>query len=411
MYNPFIINWNTVPMTYNDSWTYLEMLGKCVTQIKINASKIAENAAAIAELDTRVDGIEARVDFLEENMVTREQMDNAIQAAKDDIAEDIEDAIDDLEDWCNDRFLTSSALEGYATETYVINSIGDALEYYYTIGDMNDILDVIRASTVKKTEYDEQVNTILSDINSLSMRLNYDGTCKLRVIDLTDVSQAVITDNVAVLTIPDTNYTAVQLNVSYTVADVSNTYEKNISLFVNRGTTGKDFVVYSMQLGGAITVADNNGEITVTIAKPSGTEVVTYVAASTVVYTAAVEPSAAKKQEWFRKADANGDGMIDSRDASIILGYYAALSSGQAEGGDAGFRTYCENHTNDEGEPAPIVTSDGQYIYPDANLDGKCNAVDASYVLTFYTEVQTGHYNGNAEGWYQYLKASHVELN
>lgn len=398
MYNPFIINWNTVPMTYNDSWTYLEMLGKCVTQIQINASKIAENAAAISELDTRVGGVETRVTFLEENMVTRTDMEDAIQAAKDDIAEDIEDAIDDLEDWCDERFLTASALEGYATESYVTTSIGDVLVDYYD----KDAADALLDTKVNKEEYNTQINKIITDINAIAMNNQITGNSKLRVIDLTDVSQATITDNVAVLTIPDTNYTAVQLNVSYTVADVSNTYEKNVSLFVNRGTTGKDFVVYSMQLGGAITVVDNNGEITVTIAKPSGTEVVTYVTASAVVYTAAVEPSAAKKQEWFRKADADGDGMIDAVDASRVLGYYAALSTGEATGGNAGYQAYCE--------AKGLTTGDGQYIFPDANLDGLCNAVDASYILKFYAECATGTYNNTPEGWYQYLKTLNVDF-
>lgn len=398
MYNPFIINWNTVPMTYNDSWTYLEMLGKCVTQIQINAGKIEDNRVAIAALDDRVGAVETRVTFLEENMVTRSDMEDAIQAAKDDIAEDIEDAVDDLEDWCNERFLTSSALEGYATESYVTTSIGDVLVDYYD----KDAADALLDTKVNKEEYDTQINKIITDINAIAMNNQITGNSKLRVIDLTDVSQATITDNVAVLTIPDTDYTAVQLNVSYTVADVSNTYEKNISLFVNRGTTGKDFVVYSMLLGGAITVVDNNGEITVTIAKPSGTEVVTYVAASAVVYTAAIEPSAAKKQEWFRKADADGDGMIDAVDASRVLGYYAALSTGEATGGNAGYQAYCE--------AKGLTTGDGQYIFPDANLDGLCNAVDASYILKFYAECATGTYTNNPEGWYQYLKTLNVDF-
>lgn len=158
-----------------------------------------------------------------------------------------------------------------------------------------------------------------------------------------------------------------------------------------------------MALGGALTVQDANGTITVTVAKPSGTEIITFTGAGVVVYTAAVEPTPTDKQTLFRKADADGDGMIDAVDASRILAYYAALSAGEAEGGDAGFRAWCEANN--------ITTGDGQYIYPDANLDGKVNAIDASYVLSFYAEAAVGHYANTPDGWYQYLINNNVDVN
>ena len=112
MYNPFIINWNTVPMTYNDSWTYLEMLGKCVTQIQINANKIEENRVAIQGHENRLKHLETevipaineRLDTIELNMVTKSELEEAIA-----------DATEEIKEWADDSFLTSTDLQGYAT--------------------------------------------------------------------------------------------------------------------------------------------------------------------------------------------------------------------------------------------------------------------------------------------------------
>ena len=193
------------------------------------------------------------------------------------------------------------------------------------------------------------------------------------------------------------------MNVSYTVQDTNNTYTKNASVWVKKSTTGSDFELYSMTLGGALTVQDANGTITVTVAKPSGTEIITFTGAGVVVYTAAVEPTPTDKQTLFRKADADGNGKIDARDASTILAYVAALSTGQAEGGDEGFRAWCMENN--------ITTGDGLYIFPDANLDGRVNSIDASYVLTFYSEASGGHYTNNPDGWYQYLIDKNINVN
>lgn len=398
MYNPFIINWNTVPMTYNDSWTYLEMLGKCVTQIQINANKIEENRVAIQGHENRLKHLETevipaineRLDTIELNMVTMAELEKAIAGVTEDITE-----------WAEGKFLTSDDLQGYATKEWCEENFvtSDTLDSYYTKNETNNLLK----GYVDKDTYTKQINTIITNINSIIIGQQTAGSTKYRAIDLTDNTQAAIADNVATLTIPDSNYTAVVVNVSYTVQDASNTYTKNASVWAKRSTTGNDFVLYSMALGGALTVQDANGTITVTVAKPSGTEIITFTGAGIVVYTAAVEPTPTDKRTLFRKADADGDGKIDADDASIILAYYTALSGGQAEGGDTGFRAWCE--------AKGYTTGDGQYIFPDANLDGIINSVDASYVLRFYTEAAGGRYTNNPDGWYQYLIDSNIDVN
>lgn len=77
-----MINWNTVPATYNDSLSYMEMLGKCITvcqqlfdrvgeieidseQISINKEDISYLKDSVYALAERVDDIAGRVETLE----------------------------------------------------------------------------------------------------------------------------------------------------------------------------------------------------------------------------------------------------------------------------------------------------------------------------------------------------------
>ena len=70
-----MINWNTVPATYNDSLTYMEMLGKCITvcqqlfdrvsEIEIDSEQININKQDISYLKDSVYALAERVDGLE----------------------------------------------------------------------------------------------------------------------------------------------------------------------------------------------------------------------------------------------------------------------------------------------------------------------------------------------------------
>lgn len=70
-----MINWNTVPMTYNDSLSYMEMLGKCITvcqqlydrveQIVIDSEQININKEDISYLKDAVYALADRVDDID----------------------------------------------------------------------------------------------------------------------------------------------------------------------------------------------------------------------------------------------------------------------------------------------------------------------------------------------------------
>ena len=74
----------------------------------------------------------------------------------------------------------------------------------------------------------------------------------------------------------------------------------------------------------------------------------------------------------YTLGDVNNDGMIDAVDASVVLAYYARISTNQ----DGGF-------------------TELQKLAADFNHDGKVDAVDASNILSYYTYISTGSEKGN----------------
>ncbi|EWM54116.1 dockerin type I domain-containing protein [Ruminococcus flavefaciens] len=74
----------------------------------------------------------------------------------------------------------------------------------------------------------------------------------------------------------------------------------------------------------------------------------------------------------YTLGDVNNDGMIDAVDASVVLAYYARISTNH----DGGF-------------------TELQKLAADFNHDGKVDAVDASNILSYYTYISTSSEKGN----------------
>lgn len=78
--------------------------------------------------------------------------------------------------------------------------------------------------------------------------------------------------------------------------------------------------------------------------------------------------------------DINGDGKVNSVDASMIFAAYSAISTGQDPG-----------------------LTDEQLDACDADRDGRITSKDASLVLTFYSLVSVGRYDGSPSSWTEYM--------
>jgi hypothetical protein len=74
-----------------------------------------------------------------------------------------------------------------------------------------------------------------------------------------------------------------------------------------------------------------------------------------------------KMYDSIETGDINGDGMIDSSDASLVLAEYAKIQTGEDE-------TFTKE----------------QNIAADVNKDGVIDSSDASKILSYYAMVSTG---------------------
>lgn len=79
--------------------------------------------------------------------------------------------------------------------------------------------------------------------------------------------------------------------------------------------------------------------------------------------------------------DADGDGLVNSADASIILDAYSKISTGEKTG----------------------LTWE-QLQAADADMDGRITSSDASLIMGFYSALATGRYECTIEGWTAYLE-------
>ena len=232
---------------------------------------------------------------------------------------------------------------------------------------------------------------------------------------LTDATVASVTDvtthtelAVTLADIETHDYAAI--NITYTVTSTNNgTFRNSVSCVIPLGasiansTEGRRFEMYSLSYGGRVsfqhTASDTFG---VWVDKPSGTDTIDFEDVTIITYQSKTEVSPAQKQYMYNQADANADGLIDASDASIILSFYAAISTNQYTGDLQGWIDYCDDHN--------ISAHASGYIFPDPNNDGLCDAVDASLVLSFYAAISVGQYAGTPDGWYQFLTDRGVSI-
>ena len=395
-----LINWNTVPMTFNDSWTYLEMLGKCVTQITINAKNIAENRARIEDHEERLVNIETvvipailtRLDTIEETMVTKTELSTILE----DYA---------TRAWVTENFVSAAILDDYATRAWVTeNYVENAqLDNYYTKAQSDDRYAL-------KTELRSVTDDLNSQISRIRMLAKAKGTSVYYEPDMQDVTITDGTTSIYAETadlsdiVPDFEYDAAMVNVEYTVNNQGVHYNHTVSIHVRKSGRGESFEMYAANYGGKVAIGDALGHFYAQIDKPSGTEIITLNAISLVLYEKGIAATPAEKARYFRTADLNGDGEISVDDAQSLLRFYTeAQVSGVYPNTPEGFVQWAQAINPDTGEPN-LVPVDSQYVYPDANQDGIVDVVDPNFVLRFYGQSLSGYYdNTSPDDYYEYM--------
>lgn len=366
-----MINWNTVPAFYNDSYTYMEWLGKVTAKVE--------------DHETRLTLAEAEIDALQEDMAavksTLENHEGRISANEAAIAA-LQPVVNELYTWYDDT--AKDAVEYVVTVrkqlTTALTTTIPALQEQ-TTENTAAIIELQRGGAIN---YQDITSTLTS--STTPTRINISAS-------YTRLSPAETEIDLALqftLRYNNTNYIfytrdfvhipggSARYNVSPDAA-IKYTLGVNFSGGITFSIT--DFIVG----GTAVDLSD------VTVYSISRAEVM-LIRAKTVTPTSEKEAFQASVKIFTDKTI-----PLDNRTASIIMQYYSAASTDPSLTWAAWATAYNTEHP----EGLQLDTT----VEPDTNKDGKINAVDATNVMTYYSNVSAGrtqYVNSDADKFYQW---------
>lgn len=403
-----MINWPIIPMVYNDSFTYMEWLGKLTYVTENHEERIDDCEKNIVDLWAKVNDHETRIGDLED--WRRDTVDPFIVETNFRLGE--------LEDWRTetvDPFITATTDTLADHENRITAAEGDidSLEGRMDTaeGDI-DALETWRTNTVdpfvidigpRMTTAETNITSLRNDLTAESSARRNAGNAldnKINTVNTTAVEalNKVNRINIELENIGTVRYfmatatvssVSSNTNLSFTVPD-----EDWITCDVRFLADGKEYRV-TLVSGAINTAVEVNGksfllnhnatthEIVVTVANTQ------WVAADIlrfdyVLYKGALTEAAQDQADidFYDAMDANGDGKIDARDASIVLSYYADVATGvipsEYTGQDAW--RYWANLKNTEGGSQLVNPN----AFPDFNEDTKIDSRDASAILSYY---------------------------
>lgn len=411
-----MINWNTIPMVYNDSFTYMEWLGKLTYVATNHEERIDDCEKNIIDLWAKVNDHEGRITELED--WRRDTVDPFIVQTNFRLGEledwrtntvdpfivsttatlqdhenritDAENDIEDLQDWKTltvDPFITNITIWKEGTVDPAITELGQRMSTAE-----RDIAETKNDLTSEGAERRNADNTINEKLREVESTANQAYTKVNRIdIDLQNVGTVRYFMDTATISSDGaggTNLSVVLPDEDWVTCDVR---------FLAGGTEYR--VTGTISDTTMVPTADNGKYFGFTYA--SATRTVTINVDSTVwaaadikrfdyiLYKGALTQAAQDQADidFFNKMDANGDGRVDASDASIVLGYYADLSTGVVPAelsGQEAWAWYCQN----------VKTYLDPDAFPDFNGDGRIDASDASNILGYYAYAAT--YSGTS---------------
>lgn len=437
-----MINWPIIPMVYNDSFTYMEWLGKLTYIADNHEVRIDDCEKNIIDLWAKVNDHETRITTLED--WREEVVDPFIEYATDKLNDHelriiaLEDDVTDLKDWREgtvDPFITAiSDWKSGIVDPFISNITtwkDDVVDPHITSINnwKTNTVDpfITNTTTWKNNVVDPHISTIdnwktntvdpfIASTTDELIRLGANATAESsarRNADNELSSRITAVTNTASETQAKVNRLEIQMQNVGTVR-----YFLDTATVASDGAGGtnlsvvlpdEDWVTCDVRFlaGGTeyrvtgtisdttlVSTADNGKTFGFTY--DSTTRTVTVNVDSTVwaaadikrfdyiLYDGALTQAAQDQADidFFNKMDANGDGMVDASDASSVLGYYADISTGvipEGLSGQEAWTWYAQN----------VKTYLDPNAFPDFNGDGRIDASDASSLLGYYAYAAT----------------------
>ena len=411
-----MLNWPIIPMVYNDSFTYMEWLGKLTYIAENHEERIDDCEKNIVDLWAKVNDHESRIGELEDwrrdtvdpfivetNFRLGEledwrtnTVDPFIEATTDTLADHenritaAEDDIDALQEWKTntiDPFVTD--ITNWKTNTIdpFVTDIGGRMTTAET-NITNLRTDLTAESSARRNAdntLDNKINTVnttaveaLNKVNRINIELENIGTVRYFMTTATVNTPSGLNLTNLTFTVPDEDWVTCDVRFladgkEYRVTLVSGAIDTAVT------TDGKSFFLNHNATTHEIMVTVSNTQWT-------AEDILRF---DYILYKGALTQAAQDQAdiEFFDAMDANGDGKIDARDASTVLSYYADASTGVIPSeytGQAAWR-YWANLKNTEAG-SQLINPDA---FPDFNEDGRVNAIDASALLSYYAWAAT----------------------
>lgn len=350
-----MINWNVVPMWFGNSvpftlFTEMEWIGKLAYMYNY--------------LDEKVTGIESDISTINDTL--------------DNHTTRIEN-IEVITDALPTTYLTIAD----AQDTYI--SKVDAEELYVPLDSYSELwLDY--------THFKNSVNTDSAVyFISLNALTDFTTTISSTYIDISDISIDTTYDFLTIQCIDDTN--GYNVDVTIPLTDVAIT--RGNSAIVYKANDVANIVTM------VVTLNNNLLSIRVYNLAPITTGVrgdispeIDYINL-TYYKDGDYKPTDNEKVELYNKADVNGNGVVDSSDAAIILSYYSASQADKETypQTDAGFTRWY----NDK------YGTTGDKVLPDINGDGVADSSDASLINKYYAYIQSSEEDNNYTTFWNFI--------
>lgn len=379
-----MINWNIIPMVYNDSFTYMEWLGKLNYIAENHEERIDAAEKEIIDLWAKVNEHEGRIVTLED--WRRDIVDPFIEATTETLADHeeritaAENDIDALQDWkleTVDPFITT-------INNWKTNTVDPFITTATT--DINKLKSDLTAEAAARQNGDEtlaqklnQTDLIAKDaqtkVNKIDIDLQNIGTIRY-FLATPDID--VVGGNTSLsITLPDEDWSTI--DVRFGIVESTVVQEFRVTGLITE--TSHQTTVNGVNFWFAYEPTTNSVTVTAMNKSWSSNDVFRF---DYILYKSALTPDEQEQRDidFFNAMDTNGDGKVDASDASTILNFYSAASTGQIPDeyeGKAAWEYYADN----------INTNADRDAYPDFNGDGKINASDSSFILGYYSFAST----------------------